>query len=361
MLHATVPPPARQNKEGGGTTGRGLTSADAYPGILMTARLRMLNSTPLRPLAERMSELADACTALDVATAFVTRDAVDHAIAPAAERGARVRFLTGTFGNTTRLMTFRHLASMAEQDTVAVRVWNCGSHGNLHTKLYVWTLEGGRRVAWIGSANLTDGGLQNDGELVAEVELAPRSSSLAEVQRAFEREWSRGMPIDDAFLRAYREAPRTHSLTDVFRRKRRGKRARPSAGQRFFAVLASQHHEDGSPKAERIGRLLGAAGGWYDGGQRFLSDVRTGDWCLHVDTVDDDIGIVAVTDVEADGRRHVFAFEPIVDDPWKPLRKLRASLVRIGLRTAGSGFRSGWLDPSMVPKVLAVLYPDEKR
>ncbi len=92
-----------------------------------------------------MRDLATRCTAIDVLTAFVSLDAVVDTIEPAIEAGAVVRFLTGTFGNVTRAATFRHLHKLARAPNASVRIWDCGTHGNLHAKLYVWQRVGGSK------------------------------------------------------------------------------------------------------------------------------------------------------------------------------------------------------------------------
>lgn len=322
----------------------------------------MLRSTPLRPIAERMRELSEHCKKLDIATAFVSRDAVTYAVEPAIDNGAEVRFLTGTFGNVTRAATFRQLTNSAHRQNFTARVWGCGTHCNFHAKMYVWTLVSGEIVAWVGSANLTDGGLQNEGELIAEMEITSRSTSHRELVAAFEYEWSRGRALDEDFLRSYREATRPENLTGVFRRSSPGRRAKATGAKRLFVVLASRHYAEDGTAVDRIGSLLGGtADAWYRGHQRFLSDARIGDSCVYVDVVDHTATLVEVTDVVKDGPRHrVFAYEPLAKS--RSLRSVRGALQAAGLTVAGKGFRSEWIDPSRVPAVLRVFgFPARRR
>ena len=321
--------------------------------------MRLLVSSPLRPLAGRMRALASRCVALDVITAFVSLDAVKDTLEPALEAGATVRFLTGTFGNVTRAATFRHLHALAASPNASVRIWDCGTHGNLHAKLYVWRREDGRATVWIGSANLTDGGLQNEGELVAEVMMRAGSPSLDAIDKAFEREWRRGRAIDEAFLKAYREAARGAEPIGVFRRRRRRHVKAPPSTQRMFVATASAHFSDDGVVATRVDELLGgSAEAWYRGRGRRLEEVRPGDWCLYIDTVDGDVGIVAVTDVVRDGDHVVFAHEALLEERPAFTKRLREELAALGLRRSPKALFGQWVPEKLILAVARRLYPN---
>lgn len=96
-------------------------------------KLATRKSTPLQPIAERARALSGKCAEFWVATAFVSDAAVDDVVGTALDAGAAVRFLTGTFGNVTRLRTFRKLHRLARVPQMDARVWE----GDFHAKLYL--------------------------------------------------------------------------------------------------------------------------------------------------------------------------------------------------------------------------------
>lgn len=305
-----------------------------------------------------MRALSAACARLDVMTAFVSRDAVLATVAPAVERGVDVRFLTGTFGNVTRLATFRQLHRIGRSPNAQVRIWSCGAHRNLHAKLYVWWKKNGSATLWIGSANLTDGGLQNEGELVAELALRSDDASLRALTSAFEREWVRGEELSDRFLQAYREAPRATQFTGVTRRRRpAGGGTAPTGRNRMFVVTASVHHDDDSRVAKRVDALFGGtAEQWYEGHGRVLSRVRKGDWCLYLDAIDQDVGVALVTDVVRDGKSIAFAFEDLARRR-RFTKRLRAALAELGLRRSKAGLVEQWVASEAQLAVVRVTHP----
>jgi hypothetical protein len=122
-----------------------------------------------------------------------------------------------------------------------------------------WPHDPANWQVWVGSANLTNGGLQNEGELVAELVFPAGDPALVSVGGAFERECLRGKEITQEFLDKYREAPRTYSFRGTFRRRPGAPPpAPPSRTQRMFVVTASAHYSDDGPVGKRIGALLGA-------------------------------------------------------------------------------------------------------
>src|SRR5579862_5347852 len=179
-----------------------------------------------------MRELTSTCSQVWVASAFLGENAVDD-LFDAAERGSsKVHLLTGTFGNSTRRRTFQTLLKRCEVGGHEVRVWHDGTHGDFHAKLLVWRGGNGLSTAWIGSANLTEGGLQNTGEVMLQV-VAPWSAPI--IRRlwwAFKREWRLGAPLSVEFVRTYREAKRT-AFGHRF-----AKRTLPTGGHRGRRALA---------------------------------------------------------------------------------------------------------------------------
>jgi HKD family nuclease len=255
-----------------------------------TVKLRMLASTPLRPLAQKARTLSASALSLEVASGFVSEDALRDILGPAIDGGANVRVLTGTFGRVTRLKTFVYLQRLAVKQTASVRIWSCGTHEDFHAKLFIWRLRDRRVVVWIGSANLTSGGLVNEGELVCQIE--GTEHAVRSFTSAFEREWRRGEDLDEAFISSYKEAPRTGGFT---RRRstptRGGTRRVPAAKVRMYVTVGNHHYKDDGPVDRRVAELLeGTAWGWFRDAAKSARQVRIGDLFLYDDRVDKDMG-----------------------------------------------------------------------
>ena len=133
----------------------------------MSNRFKVLVSTPLTPLSKHMKDRTESAQSLWIATGFTSRAVVDEIAEDALRKGTRVRFITGTFGSQTRRKTFSKLLRLSQKTSLETRIWSCARHRNFHAKLYIWHLKSGGGVAWIGSSNFTDGGLRNEGEVVA--------------------------------------------------------------------------------------------------------------------------------------------------------------------------------------------------
>jgi HKD family nuclease len=177
----------------------------------MALRIKVLRSTPLQPIATKMRELTQQAEEFWVATAFLSRETVEDIIASGLAAHTRIQLLTGTFGHQTRRLTFRRLLRLAQlghhKGRLEARIWDCGRHQNLHAKLYIWRVDA-RAIAWLGSANMTVGGLQEEGELVFELRGMWDSPTFRTLRAAFEHEWRRSDPLDAAFVSRYQEAAR---------------------------------------------------------------------------------------------------------------------------------------------------------
>lgn len=274
---------------------------------------RLLRSTPLRPLSARMRGLTRECIEFWAATAFLSKDAVLDALDAATKARAAVRILTGTFGNCTRRSTFQALLRKAKKNrAIKTAVWHCGTHGDFHGKVYLWKLSGGDGVAWIGSANLTDGGMQNEGELVLQIQAKWTSSTLKRLRVGFEAEWKRAEPLSLEFVTAYREAKRTAPDQHVFKHRSAPLQRRPAFSRgrrklRYFTTNVTQHVREESPLYRRAERLTGSAEYWMHLHSKTLKSVRIGDRCMLVDLADSTAALIQITDVVPDGNARIFA------------------------------------------------------
>ncbi len=217
-------------------------------------KTNVLRSSPLKPLAERMRKLAMGCEEFWIATAFVSAEAVDDVMGASLASGARVRLVTGTFGNSTRKATFKKLYDLTNQTKLEALVWVCEAHSNFHGKLYLWRMPRNQGIAWIGSANFTRGGLVNQGEFVLEMRGAWDSGPMKQLRAAFEAEWTLGSPLTAKFLAGYKQAPRPPPDGRPIGGLRRGPGSRRPQPSRFFAASVGSMTAGPVGMNERAGR-----------------------------------------------------------------------------------------------------------
>ncbi len=313
-------------------------------------------SSPLNALAERARNLSSHCEELWVATAFVSDSAVHDVIKTALSAASKVRFITGTFGRVTRKRTFQHLHRLADNASLRCRIWD----GDFHAKLLIWRT-GPRAVAWIGSANLTDRGLQDEGELMLELSEQWDSPIIRSLRRAYQVEWARASTLDEEFLRGYHEAPRSAGFLEGKSHPARPQplRKRTRNNRVMLSLSISHHYPQNSSTLKRIdAQLGGTAENWYRSSSPRIREVRRGHYCLFVDEVDNDVSVGVVTDIAKDGRGRVIAYEPFAKTlPSRPLKKsLRSKLEGIGLAPTKKAFRMGWLASDKATKLVRAIY-----
>ncbi|MEB2286422.1 MAG: phospholipase D family protein [Myxococcales bacterium] len=318
-------------------------------------KLHVLKNRPLRPLADRARTMAECADEVWIATAFVSQLAVDDIVGSAVHAGAQVRFLTGTFGKVTRSRTFEAMFRLSDAGTIRVRVW----HGDYHAKLFLFR-KGTSATAWVGSANLSDRGLQDEGELVVEFKGRWNDVQFRQLRRAFDADWKRSSQLDQAFLRSYREAPRSgawltssRQVAPVVRRKHRAAHTR---GVMLVAPV-SHHYSDDSATAKRVDRRLGGAETWYRSSSSRLRLMRADKLALLSDSVDGTLSVVVATDQIRDRKGWVFAHRPFSRKGERNSTvRLRRALSQLGLSTTARSFRTQWLDRTTAEAVVELLY-----
>lgn len=329
-------------------------------------RTDVLVSKPLNPLADRMRELAGHSREFWIATAFLTTDAVDDLVGAAIRQDAKVRLLTGTFGNNTRKTTFARLLAMQRDGNVETRIWDTGGHRRFHTKLYIWRLRTKRDVAWIGSSNFTAGGLQQEGELMLEMRGPIGSRTIDQLRRAFNVEWSRGAPLDKAFVDNYVEAPRpapdARALPTKLTTSRR-LRTHGAPGRNF---VAHTYRHMGERRAEELTALLRGTAShadWFITPSKSLSNARVGDRGLLVDVLDREAELVEVIDAVRVGERRLVAYQPVFARTrplsWT-LAVARRAGASIGVSPKKYGLRDRKLTRGRFEALVAALYGPRK-
>jgi HKD family nuclease len=314
-------------------------------------KTRLHSSTPLQPLAKEMQSLSKNCVLFWGASAFVTVGAVQYVIDSALSAGAKTRFLTGTFGRTTRKSTFEYLLDRTKQPNFKARIWNCGSHRNFHAKLYLWRLHSGEGVVWVGSANLTDGGLQNQGELIFEIRAEWDSPTIRRLRKAFTSEWRRGRGLSKEFVNTYRESKRLPP-DSAPTQNRIKKRALPKLHSRFFVTSIAKHFPDGSPISEHVNNLFGGtAEHWVRHKAKSIFNIRQGDLGLICDTIARVAKVVEVTDVIHEEDYCMFAYEPFVEHAYARGGLSRIKRAGISIPPTRSP-RTRWIDAQSGKRVI---------
>lgn len=327
---------------------------------MASAHHELLASTPMEPLLHRAAENFRRASDAWVISAFVTRSAVEQLLGPAVTRGVRVHLLTGTFGNFNRREMFAGTLALSKgHSNFQARVWSGDESRRLHAKLYLWRF-GEEGEAWIGSANFTDGGLRNDGELVS----VHKGSwtSLSAFRDRVALEWQRSEELTAAFVDSYQEsklAPPDEGATPP-------KPSLPQDG-RILVASISYHIDPESEVAERVDAVapedvadLEDDIAWYRTTARMPRTARPGEWVCLVDVEDDCVRVGRVLGGGPQGGSWVLWYRQELDDiPWDD--RAKAVLAAAGTSTNPSGTpRMKWIDPpAMLRATLADLLVED--
>ena len=137
-------------------------------------------------------------TEIDLATAWAT----SHEGLRALQRqrpSPKFRAVVGRWGNLTDPFALRTLAKIGQ-----LRGPDAGRH--FHPKVFIFR-DGGKSVAWVGSANFTSGGFGMNDEAVFE------TSDTESVQDWFDDLWEHTDPLDSATIKAYADARKNNPPT----------------------------------------------------------------------------------------------------------------------------------------------------
>lgn len=294
--------------------------------------IRVLGNEPNELLVDEVDRLCRKARAVFFASAFVGEDVIKACVEPALDRGVRVHLVTGIFGCANRLAMFRRVLRMSRKTKLLqARVWCRAGHQQLHAKLYLWELSKGGWEAWIGSANLTSGGLNNPGELVLACAGAATASPVRQLREGFDKLWRQSELLDAEFVAAYREAPRPPSDATI----QRAAKPRASHESRLLWVTSTEHYVEGSRVYGEVeARLPRADTEWYRGYGAAIAEARRGDRICVVDRPTKSIAFGVATDVVSHGAATVVAY----DEDRRPKAKWGAR-AQNAVRNAGVSLR----------------------
>ena len=183
---------------------------------------RLANGTDVPLRSSLLVELAR-CRRADLAVAFIREGAAASllpALREALSRGARIRILTTDYLGVTDPEALDLLMSLEKKGQVGqieIRCFLSAPSGEVfrgyHPKAYLFERENGRRIAFVGSSNLSNAALAGNVEwnvFLRETDLADPVDQLSrEFGRIFAS--SRSVPVNPEFVRSYRERRKTPS------------------------------------------------------------------------------------------------------------------------------------------------------
>ena len=152
-------------------------------------------------ILRRFSKNFEWATRVDLAVAWVTDNKglrALHERAPSLDIRAVVGF-SGTHNNITEPAALNTLSAMGQLRRTAV------NSRLFHPKVYVFR-GADRSVAWIGSANFTDGGFGKNEEVLIE------TSNTEDVESWFDRLWGQCYPLDECAINCYQAHRRINPL-----------------------------------------------------------------------------------------------------------------------------------------------------
>ncbi len=156
-------------------------------------------------LSERFRKNVECSTYIDVAVAWATEtpalDQLEHAVG---EYGVSLRVIVGTYGNATDPDALDRLNDIGELRLVP--------HGGplFHPKVYIFRgVEGS--IAWIGSANFTNGGFG------ANVEAVFETKQWESVLSWFENQWNECGKLSANAIAMYRRRRRSNPPSRILR------------------------------------------------------------------------------------------------------------------------------------------------
>lgn len=133
-------------------------------------------------ISERFQINVEKSESIDLAVAWITNSKALELLQQQADEGAKIRALVGIDTNFTHPDALERLTQFAQ-----VRVVESEPGRIFHPKMYLFHSQD-KIIAWVGSANCTNSGLNGNEELVSEFEF-PRGSEN-EPQAWFEKKWN---------------------------------------------------------------------------------------------------------------------------------------------------------------------------
>jgi len=150
-----------------------------------------------------------------LATASLTRDGlaeIERALARG-HKSIRIKLLVGLYNGHTESAALRRLLALQKRtdDSLEVRI---AQNPRFHWKVYMFS-EQRRRVAYVGSANLTGDGLSTEGEFNLRLSGTSGDPCLVHIEDTFDRSWHKdSVPLDQTITERFTSvSQQSHSIT----------------------------------------------------------------------------------------------------------------------------------------------------
>lgn len=152
----------------------------------MTPYTQVMNASPSRRLSTELQEALGWAERAAFAVSFVRMTGLQLLLPKMksfAGRGGNLRVLTSTYMDVTEPQALRSLMVLDRVDTKLINPTDAG----FHSKAYLFAASGGQQRAWVGSSNLTKGGISTN----LEWNLSARDSATCrEATELFESLWT---------------------------------------------------------------------------------------------------------------------------------------------------------------------------
>lgn len=152
----------------------------------MTPYTQVMNASPSRRLSTELQEALGWAETAAFAVSFVRMTGLQLLLPKMksfAGRGGSLRVLTSTYMDVTEPQALRSLLVLDKVDTKLINPPDAG----FHSKAYLFAAAGAQQRAWVGSSNLTKGGISTN----LEWNLSARDSATCrEATELFESLWA---------------------------------------------------------------------------------------------------------------------------------------------------------------------------
>jgi HKD family nuclease len=168
--------------------------------------IEYLVNTPISNLKSEIQERLNNCLSCNIATAFISEHAIDFIEKSLLNRSIKlqnIRLITGVYQGFNKKSDLYRLNLLAEKSKGRFEVRVSGDY-KFHWKLYSF-FEINMNSIYVGSANFTNKGLSETGELTVKYTSNKRDAFIKDIQSEFKREWDDGILIKDFAIDQYQE------------------------------------------------------------------------------------------------------------------------------------------------------------
>lgn len=170
-------------------------------------QLDLINNTGVSIFGEQLEGQMNNSKQFDIASAFVTSESIRLIkifLKKRKNKNVSCRLITGFYQNFNSKEVLEELRDMSNnsKNKFEVRV---SANYKFHWKFYNF-IHKNKIISYIGSANFTNSGLNNNGELLLKLSIqGNNNSNTYNLNKMFEREWGNSVPIENIPLDGYKQ------------------------------------------------------------------------------------------------------------------------------------------------------------